>query len=381
VRKCELRYLVIENMRRFLIISRRLDNTLSAPKCSYNLALALAKLGTDVKILTSVVSLPAEDLRRPKKAGVEVVRAPKIFANRFLSPTFYSIYAKAKKEDRVVIGNGYTFGDDITWVHFLRRGALKYLHNILSGNEIRKLRRESYIEELILKSSKKLWAVSSLVKRVLIEEYGIHEDKIFVLHNGIDIEKYHPLDEGRRLKLREILKLPHNAKVLLFVGATPYTKGFHRILHALKLIESIERRNYVLLVAGFDPSDEIQALTSDLNVKFLSKKQEEELITYYQIADIFILPSYYDSFPLASLEAMACGAIPIVTPTVGTTDIIANGVNGFIIRDEIELARILKSMDEYQLMKLRMNTIATARMYSWDSIAKKLIDLIAMREL
>jgi glycosyltransferase involved in cell wall biosynthesis len=364
-------------MRKFLIISRRLDNTLSAPKCSYNLALALAKLGADVKILTSIISLPAEDLKRLKEAGVGVVKAPKIFVNRFLSPIFYSIYAKAKKEDRIVIGNGYTFGDDITWVHFLRRGALKYLHDILSSNEIRKLRRESYVEELMLETSKKLWAVSNLVKRVLIEEYSICEDKIFVLHNGVNIEKYHPLDEERRLKLREILKLPHNAKVLLFVGANPCTKGFHRILHALKLIESIERRNYVLLAVGFNPDAEIRALTSDLNVKFLGKKQEEELITYYQIADIFILPSYYDSFPLASLEAMACGAIPIVTPTVGTADIIVNGVNGFIIRDEIELAKILKSMDEHRLMKLRMNAIATARMYSWDNIAKKLVDLIA----
>jgi glycosyltransferase involved in cell wall biosynthesis len=93
------------------------------------------------------------------------------------------------------------------------------------------------------------------------------------------------------------------------------------------------------------------------------------------------LPSYYDSFPLASLEAMACGAIPIVTPTVGTADIIVNEVNGFIIRDEVELAKILKSMDEHQLMKLRMNAIATARMYSWDNIAKKLVDLIATQGL
>ena len=128
-------------MREFLIISRSLDNTLSAPKCSYNLALALAKLGADVKIITSVISLPTEDLKRLKEAGVGVVKAPKIFANRFLSPILYSIYAKAKKEDRIIIGNGYTFGDDITWVHFLRRGALRYLHIILSGNEIRKLRR------------------------------------------------------------------------------------------------------------------------------------------------------------------------------------------------------------------------------------------------
>jgi glycosyltransferase involved in cell wall biosynthesis len=379
VRKCRL-IIGFESMRKFLIISRRLDNTLSAPKCSYNLALALAKLGADVKILTSIISLPAEDLKRLKEADVEVVKTPKIFANRFASPIFYSIYAKAKKEDRIIIGNGYTFGDDITWVHFLRRGALKYLHNFLSSNEIQKLRRESCVEELILKTSKKLWAVSNLVKKILIEEYNIREDKIFVLHNGVDIEKYHPLDE-ERLKLREALKLPHDTKVLLFVGANPYIKGFHRILRALKLLEPIERKSYVLLAAGFNPNAEIQALASDLNVRFLGRKQEEELITCYQIADMFILFSYYDSFPLASLEAMACGAVPIVTPFVGTTDIIVNGVNGFIIRDEMELANVLKSIDEDRLMRLRINAIATAKMHSWSHIAKKLIDLTVMQGL
>jgi len=316
-------------LRKFLIISCRLDNTLSAPKCSYNLALALAKLGADVKILTSIVSLPAEDLKRLEDAGVEVVKIPKIFANRFASPIFYSIYAKAKKEDRIVIGNGYTFGDDITWVHFLRRGALKYLHSILSSDEIQKLRRESYVEGLIFRTSKKLWAVSNLVKRILIEEYNVREDKIFVLHNGVDPEKYHPLNEEERLRLRKILGLQHDIKVLLFVGADPYKKGFHRIFYALRKVKKIRRFEYILYAIGFNPDNNILSLAAGLNVKFLGKVPEEDLIQYYQISDLLPLPSYYDSFSLVVLEAMACGAIPIVTPTVGTSDIIMNKINGF----------------------------------------------------
>jgi glycosyltransferase involved in cell wall biosynthesis len=366
-------------MRKFLIISRRLDNTSSAPKCSYNLALALAELGADVKILTSVISLPTEDLKRLKETGVEVVRAPKIFANRFLSPIFYTIYAKARKEDRVVIGNGYTFSDDITWVHFLRRGALKYLHNVLSSSEIRKLHRESYVEGLILKTSKKLWAVSNLVKRILIEEYNIRENKIFVLHNGVDIERYHPLNEERRLKLREALGIPYDVKVLLFVGADSRSKGFHRILHALRQIESNARRDYILLAIGFSPSNEILTSSSGLNIRFLGKRLEKELIMYYQITDVFILPSYFDTFSLSVLEAMACGAIPIVTSTAGASDIIINKINGFVIKDEEELAKILVTIlrsDEQELRCLRDNAINTARPYSWINVARKFLDIV-----
>jgi hypothetical protein len=73
-------------MKRILIVSRRLDNTISAPKCSYNLALALARLGVDVKIITSVISLPSGDLSKLKRIGVQIKKLPKLFANRVLSP-------------------------------------------------------------------------------------------------------------------------------------------------------------------------------------------------------------------------------------------------------------------------------------------------------
>jgi glycosyltransferase involved in cell wall biosynthesis len=49
----------------------------------------------------------------------------------------------------------------------------------------------------------KLWAVSNLVKKILTGDYCIPEDKIFVLHNGVDINKYHPLNDEERTKIRE----------------------------------------------------------------------------------------------------------------------------------------------------------------------------------
>jgi UDP-glucose:(heptosyl)LPS alpha-1,3-glucosyltransferase len=337
--------------------------------------LALAKLGADVKILTSIVSLPAEDLKRLEEAGIKIVKVPKIFANRFASPIFYSVYAKAKKEDRIVIGNGYTFGDDITWVHYPRLGALKYLSEFLNDKEKKMLRRESHVERVIFRSSKKLWAVSNLVKEVLVKEYNIIEDKVFVLHNGVDTERYRPLDEYERMKLREKLGIANNVKLLIFVGADPYRKGFHRILHALKKLGAYQN-NYILYAIGFNPNNNILSLATDINVKFLGKISEEDLIRYYQVSDLLLLPSYYDPFPLVVLEAMACGVIPIVTPMVGASEIIIHGENGFIAINEEDLMNTLLEISSYDLEKLRKNAIATAHKYTWLNIAKLLLNRI-----
>jgi len=359
-------------MRKFLIISRTLDITISAPKCNYNLALALAKLGTDVKILTSTIALPKEELKQLLNLGIKVVRAPKIFASRASAPLFYAFLARSIKDDRVVIGNGYTLWDDITWVHFTRLGALKHVP-FLSNKDRNKLLMEAKIEKIIFKSSKKLWAVSNLVKKILVEDYGIPEDKIFVLHNGVDINKYHHLNDEERTKIREKMGLKENTLVMIFVGGDIYRKGLVRILHALK---KSTINNYVLYAIGFIPDCKILSLSQGLNVKFLRKINENDLILYYQISDLNLLLSYFDPFPLVMLEGMASGSIPIVTPTVGASEIIVNGNNGFIVRNELELTELLNNINRLNLNNIRKNAIITARKYSWDNIAKHLTSIV-----
>jgi glycosyltransferase involved in cell wall biosynthesis len=72
---------------------------------------------------------------------------------------------------------------------------------------------------------------------------------------------------------------------------------------------------------------------------------------------------------------MASGSIPIVTPTVGASEIIMNEYDGFIVRNETELAELLNSINYIDLNNIRKNAINTARKYSWDNIAKQLINI------
>jgi glycosyltransferase involved in cell wall biosynthesis len=334
--------------------------------------LALARLGADVEILTSKISIPSKDLKKLREVAVKIKKAPKVFANRILSPLSYTFFAKVNKGDRVIIGNGYTLGDDVTWVHFLRLGAPIYLLDFLSDDQKRKIRIESYMEKAIFKSSEKLWAVSNLVKGLLIKEYGVPENKVFVLHNGVDIEKYHPLSDQEKSELRKKLNIPEDAKVMIFVSGDPLRKGFGRIPYALKKLEEAGERNYVLLAIGFKPSSDIVNLSSGLRVKFVGNVPEENLINFYQASDLLLLPSYFDPFSLVVLEAMACGAVPIVTQVVGASEIIIHGKNGFIVTDESDLAKTLLELAEFDIEKLHKEAIATARVHSWMNIAKSL---------
>jgi len=178
----------------------------------------------------------------------------------------------------------------------------------------------------------KLWAVTNLVKKILTEDYCIPEDKIFVLHNGVDIKIPSP-KRRRENKNTGKMGLKENALIMIFVGGDIHRKGLIRILHALK---KSTINNYVLYAIGFIPDHKILSLSQGLNVKFLRKIGENDLISYYQISDLNLLLSYFDPFSLVMLEGMASGSIPIVTPTVGASEIIINGYNGFIVKNEMK---------------------------------------------
>jgi len=361
---------------RFILISRNLDLSLSAPKCNYNLALALARLGADVEILTSIINISKHDYDKLVNAGVKIKVMPRLFARRALSPIAYSIAAKLHKDDRIVIGNGYTIGDDITWVHFLRLQALRSLPDILDTKTRSKMKREALLEKMVLKSSSLLWAVSSLVKRSLIEDYGIQEDKVFVLHNGVDVEKYNMINGEKRRELRMILGINEDTIVFTFVGADPYRKGFDKLL---KTLNKVKLRNYIVLAIGFIPDTNILNMSKGLNVKFLGRIEENHLVKIYGITDFIVLLSRYDPFSLVALEAMASGAIPILSPTTGASEIVRHGENGYIIVDEGGFIELLETIDKIDLESIRRKARETALQYSWANIASKLTSEIISR--
>src|SRR5436189_604240 len=170
---------------------------------------------------------------------------------------------------------------------------------------------------------------SRMVKNEIIDLYGYPADRIELIRNGVPVDKFR-FDPGLREKGREDLKLKPDQIALLFAGSGWERKG---LLFAIQAMALCKNRKLRLLVAG--RGNERRYKTTRLRfwrekpVQFLG--EVSDVMRLYAAADIFILPTIYDPFSNACLEALACGLPVITTRANGFSEIIEDGVHGSIV--------------------------------------------------
>jgi UDP-glucose:(heptosyl)LPS alpha-1,3-glucosyltransferase len=178
-------------------------------------------------------------------------------------------------------------------------------------------------------NTKRVIAASQMVKDEMINLYGYPAAKIDIVRNGVPLEKFR-FDPELREKSREELNLKPDQIALLFAGTGWERKG---LLFAIEAAALCKDRKVRLLVAG--RGNERLYKTRRLRfwreepVQFLG--EIAEMLRVYAATDIFILPTIYDPFSNACLEALACGLPVITTRSNGFSEIIENGVNGSIV--------------------------------------------------
>ncbi len=159
----------------------------------------------------------------------------------------------------------------------------------------------------------KIIAVSQGVKEELMEYYAVPGSDCVVVPNGVDLRTFHPaLRATRGSTLRKQLGIPDQAHVLIIVANEFYRKGLGVLLDAVTLLHGVDL--YVLVVGDDDPGPyrrRAGATVSERNVIFAGKVREAG--PWYAAADIFVMPTYYEAFSLATLEAAASGIPLLVT--------------------------------------------------------------------
>lgn len=375
-------------MHTILIVSRRLNLDQSTPKCSFGLAKSLLKLGFEVYILTSSVEPWIADSLRT--LGGIIYHVDPRFSSKILAPIFLSLYAKYIKQKHkisIIIGNGYTLGDDITWVHYPRYGWIEALSNLGESIPI-SFRLEAFAEKILFSTSKYLLAVSNLVKDVLLRYYDIDEKRIIVNYNGVDIDYYYPLPPDMKDELKK--KMGYDGSILiLYNGGTSKRKGFDIVLRELKEMKYKKDIKVVITGVGLRDFEYAKDMVSRYGLEDIvllkGWLESHELRMWYQISDIFLLPSIFDPFSLATLEAMASGSIPIVSKFAGVAEIIRNGVNGFVVNPlrTGEIAKVLETLvlSPEKLSITRERAIETAKEFSWDNMAKALVAKLKERDV
>jgi glycosyltransferase involved in cell wall biosynthesis len=193
-----------------------------------------------------------------------------------------------------------------------------------------------FFEEKTIEHSNKIIAVSDFTRRELLKYYNVKEEKIHVIHNGVDINKFLPPANKKEVK-RELGFKTTDVNILS-VGRLYARKGLFTLIESMSLVAK-KFSNAKLIIAGKGQSNEMKKLVNyakKLGVRekiiFTGYFPDTKLPKLYQAADIFAFSTFYENLPFAVLEALS-SQLPVVTTKVGgIPEMIDDGKNGFLVQ-------------------------------------------------
>ncbi len=198
--------------------------------------------------------------------------------------------------------------------------------------------------------ARRVIANSLMVKREIESFYGFPAEQIEVVPNGVPVDDFR-FTTAERAHSRQVFQLAPDNIALLFVGSGWERKGLADAVSALTEIDDPKMR---LLVAGRGPAHRFRAR----GVQFLG--EISDLSSVYRACDLFVLPTLYDPFSNACLEALASGLPVVTTYANGFSEIITEGVHGSIVR-EGEVSEIVAAIRYWSKAERRAEAQSATR--------------------
>ena len=267
-------------------------------------------------------------------------------------------------------------------------------------------RLSSFVEKSAYESAAAIVAVSRGMREDILRCYPrVEPDTVHVIHNGIDLAKWHAPQgaQGEELQARVLAEhgIDPSKRTVVFVGRITRQKGLPYFLRAAReLPDDVQ----LVLCAGAPDTKEIAAEVDGLVAQLKEKRSGVVLITemlpqpevaaILDAADVFITPSVYEPLGIVNLEAMALGLPVVGTATGGIPDVIVDGETGYLVPidqktdgtgtpldpEAFERAmaeRLIKILDD-PAMARRMGKAGLERArahFSWEAIGAKTVEL------
>jgi D-inositol-3-phosphate glycosyltransferase len=234
-------------------------------------------------------------------------------------------------------------------------------------------------EHAVIAAADRIIAANRLEKADLERHYRAPDERIVVIPCGVDLRLFQQTDKAGA---RALLGLPQDRHVLLFVGRLEPIKGVDILLQALANVVARGERPLTLVAGGNLEGDEGQrlvALASSLglsdDVRFIGAVDQKMLPAFYSAADVCVQPSFYESFGMVAIEAMACG-LPVVASRAGGLPFsIRDGETGLLVvpGDPSALAGAISALLANPDLRLRMGEAGhqRAHRYRWRHVANE----------
>jgi D-inositol-3-phosphate glycosyltransferase len=240
------------------------------------------------------------------------------------------------------------------------------------------LRRDG--ERCVLGSADAIVGATAQEEDYISKLYGRVPRRFEIIPPGVDLELFRPLDTEKSRKELGIGPGP----VILFVGRADKIKGLNLLLNTLAELRSSEQVRLVVVGAGVNPAERhtldaaIGRLGLQGTVEIRGTVPHESLPAYYSAADVLAVPSAYESFGMAAVEAMACGTPVVAFGVGGLAETVTHGVSGFLAPpgDKQSFRHLL----ELALSRSKGGTMGrqarlAAYQFSWRNVAARTVSL------
>ena len=275
------------------------------------------------------------------------------------------------------------------WAFKSHLKCIRYFHNripVFFRGDSTSLNNEPYFKKMI-KSFFLRWVYSKIDiafyvgsrNKEYYKKFGVPDMKLIYAPHAVDNDRF--LAEADQKKedaknWRERLKIYEGDTVFLFAGKLEPVKNVNLLLKAF-LIASQSNCHLIICGNGILEKEFKDKYGLLLNIHFIDFQNQILMPTVYRLADVFVLPSHSETWGLSINEAMNCGLAIITSDKCGAaTDLIEEGVNGFIFKDKDvdQLSYFIKEMakDRPSLATMGENSIKKISKFSYCNFAEKL---------